>query len=665
MDSRYGHPDYHPLSEYGVIGDCHTVALISRDGSIDWYCPGRFDAPAVFCRLLDADRGGHLRVAPRDRHSSVQSYLEDTNVLESMFETAGGGVRLSDFMPLYRRTPTRRGYDVGTSNRIVRRIEGLSGTSSLRIDFRPTFDYARRKPSFERLSSSGLLASGGGKTLFLSCSTDLNFRAAPGGGMQADLTIESGTTHWLVLSETRSPEETLEAAGPDLCSRQLEETLQYWRSWAGECSYDGPYRPAVLRSALVLKLLTYEPTGAIVAAPTTSLPEQLGGERNWDYRYTWLRDASLILYALTSVGYQHEAADFFEWLQETHQNDPSSALQVLYTIDGRRETGESVLDHLSGYRHSRPVRIGNAAADQLQLDIYGEILTAAHLYFKSGLGEREGEANRSKQRLLHEDWPLLRHLVDRAAERWEEPDNGIWEVRGGLRQTLYSKIMCWAAVDRGMRLAREYSLEAPLEQWNRGRKRIRTAILGRGYSETAGAFVQNLDGTELDSSVLAIPRVGLLPPTDERVQSTITRISRELSSDGLVYRYRSEDGLQGSEATFALCTFWLVDCLALGGRPEEARELFEHVSSFASPLGLFSEEIDSTNGELLGNYPQGFTHMALIGSAVNLAKAARHGAEREPETEFERTARSRAAVMGRGAQNRVKIGVAPPAKKHI
>jgi GH15 family glucan-1,4-alpha-glucosidase len=644
MDPRYGQAQYHPLSDYGVIGDCHTVALVAADGSIDWYCPGRFDAPAVFCRLLDSGRGGYLRVAPGEKFDTVQSYQGETNILETTFESRDGSVLLTDFMPLHRRTPTRRGYDVGTSQTIIRVIEGLSGRVELSVDFYPTFDYARARTSYEQISSFAMLAGGGGGFLSLSCSSALDFHSTADGGMKARLAVEAGKRYWLVLSGAHNREQLAEAPDPDHCRRQLEDTREYWQSWSSECTYNGPYRREVVRSSLVLKLLTYEPTGAVVAAPTTSLPEQLGGERNWDYRYTWLRDASLILYALTSVGYEHEAADFFEWLQETHQKDPSSSLQVLYGIDGGREMKETVLDHLAGYRHSRPVRIGNAAAGQLQLDIYGEILTAAHLYFKSGMGERTGAENQSKQRLLHEDWPLLTALVNRSAERWEQPDNGIWEVRGGRRQTLYSKIMCWAAVDRGMRLAREYSLEAPLERWSRSRERIKTAILTRGYNRSVGAFVQNLDGSELDASALAIPRVGLLPPTDERIQSTIARISTELSSNGLLYRYRSADGLQGSEVTFALCTFWLVDCLALGGRLEEARELFDRVLSYGSPLGLFSEEIDPVSGELLGNFPQGFTHMALINSAVNLAKAARHGAEKEPETEFERAARGRSAA---------------------
>jgi GH15 family glucan-1,4-alpha-glucosidase len=644
---RYGRRlDYHPLADYGVIGDCHTVALIARDGSLDWYCPGRFDAPAVFCRLLDAEKGGYFRIAPQESFTARQSYLGFTNVLESRFAARNGSVRVTDFMPIHRRTLIRRGYDVGTSRRIIRLVEGLEGKVDLNIDFHPTFDYARSRTSLERVSNFAALARSGDKNLCLSCSAAVEFRPRPHGGLRAALTAAAGQSYWLVLNEAEDHDPVLEGLDPESCRQQLQDTREYWESWAFDCAYRGPYRNSVLRSALVLKMLTFEPTGAVVAAPTTSLPEQLGGERNWDYRYTWLRDAALILYALASIGYEHEAADFFEWLQETHQKDPNPALQVLYRIDGGWEIGETVLDQLAGYRRSKPVRIGNGAAKQLQLDIYGEIMTAAHLYFKTGIGEGSGELRQSTQRQLQEDWPLLASLVDRAAGHWEEPDNGIWEVRGGRHQPLYSKVMCWAALDRGIRLAREYSLEASLQHWSKLRDRIRKVILSRGWNKELGAFVQTLDGSELDASVLAIPRVGLLSPTDDRIQSTIGRITSDLSSNGLVYRYRSEDGLRGSEVTFALCTFWLVDVLALGGRLDEARELFEHILSFGSDLGLFSEEIDPTTGELLGNFPQGFTHMALINSAVNLAKSARHGAEKVPETEYERTARGKSAASG-------------------
>jgi GH15 family glucan-1,4-alpha-glucosidase len=637
------HQDYHPLADYGVIGDCHTVALIARDGSIDWYCPERFDAPAVFCRLLDARRGGFFRCAPHERFRAVQSYQGETNILENRFEAEGGSVLLTDFMPVHRRTRVRQGYDVGTSRRIIRLVEGLEGKMILGIDFHPTFNYARSRTSLDRISASAMLAHGDGKFLALHCSAALEFRPNPRGGLRADLEVEAGGKYWLVLTEANEREDALEVPDPDLCRRQLEHTREYWRSWSEGCTYNGPYRQLVLRSALVLKLLTYEPTGAVIAAPTTSLPEQLGGERNWDYRFTWLRDASLILYALTSVGYEHEAADFFEWLQETRHKDPSPEVQVLYCIDGGREMQETVLEQLAGYRHSKPVRIGNAAAKQLQLDIYGEILTAAHLYFKSRMGERAGEADGTKQRQLHEDWPLLAGLVNRAAERWEEADNGIWEVRGGRQQILYSKLMCWAALDRGIRLAQEYSL-GPQKRWIETRTRIKRTILSRGYNRKLGAFVQTLDGSDLDASVLAISRAGLLAPTDERIQSTIQAIMTGLGSNGLIYRYRNEDGLSGSEVTFALCTFWLVDSLALGGRLPEAQRLFEHISSFSNHLGLFSEEIDPTTGELLGNFPQGFTHMALINAAVNLAKAATHGPERRPETEVERAARGKSSA---------------------
>jgi GH15 family glucan-1,4-alpha-glucosidase len=441
-----------------------------------------------------------------------------------------------------------------------------------------------------------------------------------------------------VLTEADDPDRIKELPSPGQCEQQLVRTRHYWERWAEQCTYLGPYREEVLRSALTLKLLTYEPTGAIVAAPTTSLPEEIGGVRNWDYRYVWVRDSALILYALMNVGYREEAADFFEWLQEAHHDDPSPDLQVLYSIDGRRDLSESTLDYLQGYRGSRPVRTGNAAAEQLQLDIYGEALTAAYLYFTSGIGKREnGSADVSRQeRLIERDWPLLRGLVERAAGRWQEADNGIWEVRGGLQPFLYSRLMCWAALDRGIRLAGEYSLEAPLDRWTETEKAIRQAILDDGYNKDISAFTQAFGSTALDASALLIPRTGFLPATDQRVRSTMDAIASRLTSDGLVYRYRSEDGLPGSEGMFLTCTFWLVDTLALNGRLDEAHELFDRVSGYASDLGLFSEEIDAGSHNLLGNFPQGFTHMAQINAAVNLAKAAKHRAEELPETEAER-----------------------------
>jgi GH15 family glucan-1,4-alpha-glucosidase len=634
---------YQPIADYAIIGDCHTAALVSRSGSLDWYCPGRFDAPAVFCRLLDATKGGFFSLAPVAGFSAERHYSGHTNILETVFTVSQSKVRITDFMPVHQRIAFRHGYDVGTSRRILRLVEGLSGETEIEVCFLPTFDYARDGTEVEVRQSLGAFARKDGRYLSLTCpGSELEFHKDGRSALCSRFIVSLGDRRWLVLTEADDPDRITELPSPTQCEQQLMRTRHYWERWAEQCTYRGPYRDEVLRSALTLKLLTYEPTGAIVAAPTTSLPEEIGGVRNWDYRYAWVRDSALILYALMNIGYREEAADFFEWLQETHHNDPSPDLQVLYSIDGRRELSESTLDHFEGYERSRPVRVGNAAANQLQLDIYGEALTAAHLYFTSGIGKRERGAPElsRRERLLEHDWPLLCGLVDQAARQWRKPDNGIWEVRGGLRPFLYSRLMCWAAIDRGIRLARESSLSAPLDNWVGTERAIRQAILADGFNRDIGAFTQAFGSTTLDASALLIPRAGFLPATDPRVQSTIEAVKSQLTKNGLVYRYRSEDGLPGTEGIFLTCSFWLIDALAFNGRIDEAHELFDQVSGYANRLGLFSEEIDVEGRKLLGNFPQGFTHMAQINAAINLAKVTKHGAEVLPETEAERAKRA-------------------------
>jgi GH15 family glucan-1,4-alpha-glucosidase len=638
---------YRPIEEYGIIGDCHTAALVSRNGSIDWYCPGRFDAPAVFCRLLDQTKGGYFGLTPEGLFSAERRYVENTNILETIFVNDRSRVRITDFMPVHPRQVSPRGYDVGTSRRILRLIEGLSGEMKLEVLFRPTFDYARGETEIDIVPGIGSMAHRNGHYLSLaSPGVDPKFRAEDRGTVRGSLTVGAGDRRCLVLTEADDPDRVLELPHPDSYRRQLERTRLYWEQWADRCTYRGSYRSQILRSALTLKLLVYEPTGAIVAAPTTSLPEEIGGVRNWDYRFAWVRDSAMILFALMNIGYEKEAADFFEWLQKTHQKDPSPDLQVLYRIDGAWDVKETNLDHLEGYRGSRPVRIGNAATKQLQIDVYGEVLAAAYLYFTSGIGRRENDpdSNQAGERVLKKDWPLLRELVNQAAKRWQDPDHSIWEIRGGAQRFLYSRLMCWAALDRGIRLATEYSLKAPLERWKSVRKATRQAILAAGFNKDIGVFTQAFGDTELDSSALLIPKVGFLPATDARVQSTIESIRSNLSVDGLIYRYRTADGLPGREGMFLPCTFWLVDALALGGRFDEAHDLFERVSGYTNDLGLLSEEIDPAGRSFLGNFPQGFTHMALINAAVNLAKANRHGPEVRAETEAERARKAAPAA---------------------
>ncbi len=642
-----GHPHYKLIRDYGIIGDCHTAALVSRYGSIDWYCPTRFDAPAVFCRLLDATRGGYFMVAPTGEFSTERHYIKNTNILETVFTTSQGKLRITDFMPIHRRRVVRHGYDVGTSRRILRLVEALSGEARVRICFRPTFDYARGKTAVQVEKEIGALAHANGRFLSLVCPDfELGFRANDDGELCSEFELRQGDRRWLVLSEADDPDRVLESPTVAQCDQQLLRTQDYWEKWASACTYHGPYRNEVLRSALTLKLLTYEPTGAIIAAPTTSLPEEIGGVRNWDYRYAWVRDSALILYALMNVGYHEEAADFFEWLQETRHSDASPELQVLYGIDGRHELPETTLDQLEGYECSRPVRVGNAAAKQLQLDIYGEVLTAAYLYFTSRIGRREKDESQvsSRERILKHDWPLLHGLVERAAQCWQKPDDGIWEVRGGPQPFLYSRLMCWAALDRGIRLAKEHSLEAPLDEWESAREAIQRALLSDGFNRDIGAFTQAFGSSALDASALLIPRTGFLPATDARVQSTIESIKSKLTNGGLVYRYRSKDGLPGSEGVFVTCTFWLIDALALSGRLDEAHDLFEQVAGYANDLGLFSEEFDPGGNRLLGNFPQGFTHMALINAAINLAKATKHGPEKHAETEAGRARKAGVAA---------------------
>jgi GH15 family glucan-1,4-alpha-glucosidase len=613
---------YRPIRDYALIGDAHTAALVATDGSIDWCCWPHFDSPAVLCRLLDAAKGGFFQVRPARNFNATRSYHGPTAVLATTFETDEGRARLTDFMPVERLAEGRRGEDIGSSHSILRMIEGLGGSLEIEVGFRPTFDYARAGAVIT-LSECGAVARSGGEALVLSCPAALSLDDS--GAARGRFRVSRGERVWLSLSYHAgvAPEDL--KPRPADGEQQLKQTLEYWERWWCDCRYEGPYRDLVRRSALTLKLLTFEPTGALVAAPTTSLPEEIGGVRNWDYRYTWLRDSSLTIYALQLLGYEEEAADFFGWLDRLCITCRDHRLQIMYMIGGESHLPETTLDHLEGYRGSRPVRIGNAAFGQKQLDVYGEVLDAAHLYHEP-----------TRRPVRPDWWDELSFMADETVKHWRDPDYGIWEVRGGPRHFLHSKLMCWVALDRAVRLAGSLKVKYDTSRWVAARERIRRAILEEGYDAEVGAFTQAFGEKALDASALSIPLTGFLPATDPRVRSTVERIRERLTSGGLVHRYLNEDGLPGGEATFAMCSFWLVDNIALQGRRDEARELFERVAAHASDTGLFAEEIDPSGGELLGNYPQAFTHLALIRSALHISKCETDGAEDRAVTYAER-----------------------------
>jgi GH15 family glucan-1,4-alpha-glucosidase len=611
-----GIPLYPPIGDYAIVGDCHTAALVSREGSVDWYCPERFDRPAIFCRLLDWDKGGYFRVSPKSPRAARRQYLGETNVLQTIFDDDRGQLRLTDFMPIERRTDGR-GKDVETRHNLVRLIESTDGDCDVEITLEPRFEYGGSLGEMRIIPGRGVIASHRGDYLTLRCA-DVPLERDTPGRVQGSLALRAGERRWLVLSTNHSERDAFAALEPRDEDTAFARTLDYWQRWADLCTYTGPYRAEVIRGALVLKLLTHEPTGSIVAAPTTSLPEELGGMRNWDYRFSWLRDSGLTLSSLISLGYHAEAADYFEWLVEVCASDPRIAPRVMYRVDGSVDLTERTLRHLEGYAGSAPVRIGNDAVTQRQHDVYGAILNAAYVHRISSNTDpsihdtHEGEAPSDAL------WGLLAGFVEQAAQRWTEPGSGIWEMRGPPRHFVHGKVMCWSALDCGIRLARQHRLPAPLANWEAARDSMAEAIIAGGYDDRRGAFVQSFGTSNLDASLLTIPLVGFLPTTDPRVRSTMERIQSELTHNKLVYRYRSDDWLQGTEGAFVLCTFWLVNNLTMSNRLDEARALFEHVISFANDVGLLSEEIEPRTGALLGNFPQAFSHLGLINAAVLL-----------------------------------------------
>ncbi len=595
---------YLPIGGYGLIGDCRSAALVGVDGSIDWLCLPRFDDDSLFGRILDAGRGGSWQLHPDEPHQVHQRYRDRTNLLDTVFSTGTGVVVVTDFMPVDERSVVQHARPHNRA-RVIRLVECLAGEMTLHHIFDPAPGFARM-PVALSVEDGQLHADAQQLHLCLSSTVELD---GPDDTFLLRATdAVAFALHTGVAGGCRARPWSIERA-----RAALRESQRYWWRWVGQVDYHGPYQVHVWRSALALKLMTYAPTGAIIAAPTTSLPEDIGGERNWDYRFTWLRDAAFTLYAFFQLGLTAEATAYFDWLTHRHLADRKSTdIPNLFDLSGHAHATEHVLDHLEGYRGSRPVRTGNAAVSQLQLDIYGEVLDSAYVYARFG-----GVVSQTL-------WEELRNIVEMAISRWEEPDSSIWEVRSERRQYVYSKVMCWVAVDRGIRIAERYHLAYDKDGWRRARLRMHRTITSRGYSKHRHSFTQEFDNDALDASILRIAQVRFLASKDPRLISTVRAIEQHLGEGVLVNRYRtdeSEDGLRGEEGAFFLTSFWLVDALAHCGDLERAERRFERLLNFSSPLGLFSEEVDVRSGELLGNFPQAFTHLALVGAAVNIERA--------------------------------------------
>ena len=612
---------YPNISDHGLIGDLQTAALVTTDGSIDWFCCPRFDSPSIFASLLDADKGGYFRIAPEtDKYRSQQLYLPGTAMLITRFLTEEGVGEIIDFMPIAGKQATDR-------HRIVRQMKVVRGTMRFVADIKPRFDYGRASHTLE-LTPDGCVFRSGDMHLTVSPTGTRQVNpGAPGhvtaerigDDMRFGLTLNEGETAGLIMESMGGEPRRIQQ---DELHRLTGDTTNFWRNWVHKSTYRGRWREVVSRSAMTLKLMTYAPTGALVAAPTAGLPEQVGGERNWDYRYTWIRDASFSVYALIGLGYVEEAVAFGQWVRDrmvenaSQKLDGRSPLKIMYRVDGSSDLNEETLDHFEGWRGSRPVRIGNGAADQLQLDIYGESIDALAKVDARGL------------KPAHQGWTALTNTLDWLADNWDQPDEGVWETRGGRKDFTYGRVQCWVAFDRAVRLAEELGRPGSIDHWREARDAIYRQVMTRGWNEERNAFTQHFDTDVLDSALLMMPLVGMVSPYDPMWLQTLDAMDKELVSDSLVYRYNpsaSADGLRGSEGTFSLCTFWYVDALARSGRLYDAELVFEKMQTYSNHLGLFSEEISAT-GDQLGNFPQAFSHLALINAAINLDYQLDHGA---------------------------------------
>ena len=614
---------YPNISDHGLIGDLQTAALVTTDGSVDWFCCPRFDSPSIFASLLDADKGGYFRIAPASPdYVSRQLYLPNTAMLITRFLSEGGVGEVTDFMPIAGRHATDK-------HRLVRQLKIVRGTMTFVADIKPRFDYGRVAHTLEIGADGYTFTSGGADRMRLTVSPTGRRDTALGehdgyaierigDDLRMTLTLREGESSGVVLESMGGKPRRI---SPTELARMTDETSAFWRDWVHRSTYRGRWREMVTRSAMTLKLMTYAPTGALVAAPTAGLPELAGGERNWDYRYTWIRDASFSVYALLGLGYFTEAAAFGQWVRDRvigHGSDTNGPgpLKIMYRVDGTSDLTEETLDHFEGWRGSRPVRIGNGAADQLQLDIYGEALDAVQQIDARGL--QAGYAG----------WAALANMIDWLCGHWDQPDEGIWETRGGPKDFTYGRVQCWVALDRAIRLAEGRGRPADIDRWRSARDAVYEQVITRGWNQKRKAFTQHYETDVLDSSLLTMPLMGFVSPLDPMWLQTLSAMDSELVSDSLVYRYNpsaSPDGLRGKEGTFSLCTFWYVDALARSGRLKDAELVFEKMLTYTNYLGLFSEEIGIT-GEQLGNFPQAFSHLALINAAINLDYQLDHGA---------------------------------------